>query len=250
VLGKVEGVEHIVLTYLDNEALDERIVKSIESHRHNLGWWKVYGLGQLGEVEGRIFTGWQVIPSVPHEARLERKGLDFGYTNDPTAIVDVYRYNGGFVFDQQCYRTGMANRAIADLLNATQKCLVIADSSEPKSIDEIRTYGIDIVPAEKGPGSVNRGIAYVQDQRISVTERSVDLLKEYNNYLWLTDRNGKFINEAQDFGNHCMDAIRYALSLYSMPQGGQPSGAVGGGTGRVYSYGAARLRAINSRNRT
>jgi phage terminase large subunit len=89
-------VDFITLTYKDNEALDQRIVDSIESKMNNKSWWKVYGLGQLGEVESRIFKDWQIIDEIPHEARLERYGLDFGYSNDPTTIIAIYRYNGGF----------------------------------------------------------------------------------------------------------------------------------------------------------
>lgn len=207
--------DFITLTYKDNEALDPQIVKAIEARQHNKGWWRVYGEGQLGESEGRIFTGWEVIDEIPHEARLERRGLDFGYSNDPTAIVDVYWYNGGFIFDERMYRKGMSNKQIADFLAAENPdVLVMADSAEPKSIDEIKLYGVNILGANKGAGSVNQGIQFVQNQKISVTKSSTLLLKEYRNYLWETDKDGQITNVPEGVWNHCMDAIRYALETY------------------------------------
>ncbi len=211
--GKRDDIEELVLTYLDNEALDDRIKKSIEQRRDNKSWWKVYGLGQLGEIEGQIYRDWQIIDEVPHEARLERTGLDFGYSVDPTAIYDVYYLNGGYILDEITYETGLGNKQIADILKFKEKkALVIADSAEPKSIDEIKGFGVSILPSSKGPGSVNRGISFVQNQRISITKRSVNGIKEYRNYIHLIDKNGVIQNE-EDLrcANHAMSAVRYAL---------------------------------------
>lgn len=210
--------DFLILTYLDNEGLPESIVKEIESRRGNKYFWQVFGLGQIGEVEGKIYKDWQVIDEVPHEARLERIGLDFGYTNDPTAIDEIYRYNGGFVVNEVCHQTGLMNRQIADILLPYKGILVIGDSSEPKSIAEIKDCGVSIIGAEKGPDSVRNGIAFVQDQRISVTKRSVNVLKEYRNYMWMTDREGKILNVPQDIFNHHMDGIRYALNSFKVPE--------------------------------
>lgn len=214
ILGKRDDVDFITLTYKDNEALDEQIVKAIEARKNNKGWWQVYGLGQLGEVEGKIYKGWQIIDEIPHEARLERYGLDFGYSNDPTSIVAIYKYNGGFIFDEICYQKGLSNKQIADILNNLPKALVVADSSEPKSIDELKLYGVNVLPSLKGQGSVNKGIQFIQDQRISITKRSVNGLKEYRNYLWKVDKEGRIINTPEDIFNHFMDAIRYGLDSY------------------------------------
>lgn len=210
--GKREDVEHIILTYKDNEALDPEIVKTIELRKNRKSWWHVYGEGQLGEVEGKIYTDWQIISETPFEAKFVRRGLDFGYTNDPTAIVDIYKYNGSFILDEVCYQKGLSNKQIADiLLQKERSILTIADSSEPKSIDEISGYGVLIRGAKKGADSVRQGIQYVQDQKISVTERSLNLLKEYRNYLWEVDKNGKVLNVPEAGFDHCMDAIRYGL---------------------------------------
>lgn len=206
-----EDVDFLILTYLDNEGLAPAIVKSIESRKNNVNWWKVYGLGELGEVEAQIYREWQLNVDLPHEARLERRGLDFGYSNDPSALVDIYYYNGGYILDEQIYQKGLSNKQIADIILNLSKTLTIADSAEPKSIDEIKTYGVNIQPCIKGKDSVTQGIQFVQQQRISVTKRSVNLIKEYKNYLWETDKDGKIINEPIGIFNHCMDAIRYGF---------------------------------------
>lgn len=205
--------DFITLTYKDNEALDPAIVDSIEAHKHNKNWWSVYGLGQLGEAEGKIYKDWKIVETVPHEARLERRGLDFGYSNDPAALIDVYYYNGGYILDEQLYRKGMSNKNLADFVKNLSKpeVLVMADSAEPKSIDELVSYGLTILPAQKGPGSINQGIGYVQDQQISVTKRSLNLLKEYRNYLWQTDKDGRIINKPEGGNDHLLDALRYAF---------------------------------------
>lgn len=219
VLTKRADVEHIILNYLDNEGLSPEIIDSIEQRKNRAGWWQVYGLGQLGEVEGKIYKDWEIIDFVPHEARLERRGLDFGYSVDPAAIVDVYYYNGGYILDEVLYKKGQSNKQLADTINNIEiECLTIADSAEPKSIDEIKLYGVNILPAVKGPGSVSAGISFVQAQRISMTKRSINLIKEYRNYLWKTDKKtGKILNEPEGGLDHALDAVRYALSSVLRP---------------------------------
>jgi phage terminase large subunit len=213
-LEQRNDVEKIILTYKDNEALSPEIIASIEQRKNRKGWWKVYGEGQLGEIEGLIYKDWRVIDEIPHEARLERRWLDFGYTNDPSAIGEVYYYNGGWILNELLYRNGMSNKQLADFLNALDKpqTTIVADSAEPKSIDEIRSYGLVVVPCQKGKDSVVAGIQLVQDQPISVTRNSYNILKEQRNYMWWVDKNGKTLNQ-EDPGcaNHHMSGIRYAL---------------------------------------
>lgn len=211
----------VKVTYVDNEALDKQTVASIEARKHNVNWWKVYGLGELGELEGQIYKGWTQIDRVPDEARLERYGLDFGYTNDPTAIVAIYRWNNAYVLDEIVYQTGMVNQDIARKLKGQLDALVVGDSAEPKSIDEIKFAGVNIMPSTKGPGSVNQGIQTVQDQEIFVTKRSTNIIKEQRNYLWKTDRDGKTLNVPEDQFNHAMDALRYAIT--DLKHGAEPN---------------------------
>lgn len=210
--GKRPDVDFITLTYLDNEALDDVSKMEIESHQGNKYWWQVYGLGQLGVIEGRIYRDWEIVDEIDHHARLERYGLDFGYSNDPTSIVAVYKWNNSYILDEICFQKGLSNKQIADVFKNIQSQLIIADSAEPKSIDELKVYGLNVLPAEKGPDSVVNGIQLVQGQKIFITKRSVHVIKEYRNYLWETDKNGVILNIPEHQFSHSMDAIRYALT--------------------------------------
>jgi phage terminase large subunit len=230
-----DDIEFITLTYLDNEALlfemNQRTIKEIEAHRHNKKWWKVYAEGQLGDVEGRIFTGWNTMDEVPPEAKLVRRGLDFGFSADPLALVDVYKWNGSFILDERLYGLGIHNSTVAEFINNCEEptTLVFADSSEPKSIDEMVLLGAPVVGAHKGQGSIRHGIDFIQDQRIFVTRRSLHILKEYRAYMWEFDKNGEQTTTPQDFNNHCMDAIRYALETYSTQNNSRETGVVNAG---------------------
>jgi phage terminase large subunit len=214
ILQKRNDVDHLITTYKDNEGLSPEIVKSIESRKNRPGWWRVYGEGMLGEAEDRIYRNWQVIDEIPHEAKIVRRWLDFGYSVDETAIGTVYYYNGGYILDEETYLKGLSNRKIADiLLNLMEpETLVIADSAEPKSIDELKSYGVNVLPCVKGKDSVRNGIQIVQDQKISVTKRSLNILKEYRSYVWKRDREGRLTLEPSDIWDHHMSGIRYALS--------------------------------------
>ena len=117
------------------------------------------------------------------------------------------------------------NRQIADFLKNRPLSLVVADSAEPKSIDEIKEYGISVIPSVKGQGSINRGINYVQDQKISMTKRSLNLIKEYRNYLWKTDKEGKILDIPDTGFDHSMDAVRYGME--SLKGGLEPIRIVG-----------------------
>ena len=210
-----QDVDFIILTYKDNEALGDDMIKALEVRKHNKNWWRVYGEGLLGEAEGRIYRDWQIIdsmPDFPHEAKLWRYGLDWGYSNDPTAGVAVYKYDGGYILDEVLYQTRLSNSEVIDMFKNMDRKLIIADNNEPKSIADLKMAGLMIMPCEKGKDSVLNGIQFVQDQRISITKRSLNLIKEYRNYLWMTDKDGKTINEPSDIFNHLMDALRYAIA--------------------------------------
>jgi len=211
--------DFVVLTYKDNEALDKSIVQEIEKARDKAetseywaNWWRVYGLGQLGQVQGTIFTNWHQIDNVPQEAKYIGIGLDFGYSNDPTAIVMVYKWNNEFILDEIAYQKELSNKAIADILKPYGG-LVVCDSAEPKSIADLRSYGINATPCVKGKDSIINGIQKIQAlDRIHITKRSTNLIKEFRGYVWKTDRNGTALNEPIDFLNHGIDGCRYILS--------------------------------------
>lgn len=219
---EIEDTLYIRTSYKDNiKNIAERTVKKYEEYKESKPdhYWNMI-CGFVPEtVRGKIFNNWREIDAVPFEARLIRRGLDFGYTNDPTALVDIYEYNGGYILDEQLYRNGLQNKTIADTINnfSSPECLVIADSSEPKSIDEIKGYGVTILPATKGPGSIKTGIQFIQGQRISYTKRSKNIKIEYDNYAWFIDKDGNVLNEPKPGYDHAMDAIRYGLSSVLSP---------------------------------
>jgi len=174
-------------------------------------------LGEPNTVEGRIYTDWQIIDEIPHEARLWRRGLDFGYTIDPSVLEDIYEYNGGYIIDESLYAKGLSNKSIADhILNQPDQCLVIADSAEPKSIDEIANYGVQIVGCQKGSGSVNQGIQFVANQKISITRKSLKTITAYHNYCWQSDKRTTEHLPVPDDSIHewsnSMCAIRYGFN--------------------------------------
>jgi len=209
-----EDVDHLKLTYLDNEALSESIVKEIEKGKAKAktskyweNWWRVYGLGELGSLEGVIFDNWRLIDTIPREAELIGIGMDFGYTNDPTAVVEIYKYNNKRILNEICYRTGLVNQDIAKMLPSGT--IIYADSAEPKSIEEIRRTGKNIKGVTKGKDSIMFGISTMQGQEYLVTKQSTNIINELRYYCWDTDKNGKKLNKPVDMWNHAIDAIRY-----------------------------------------
>lgn len=224
-VGKRDDTDFIILTYKDNEALDEQIVRAIELRKSNKNWWRVYGMGEIGELEGLVYSGWQMITDIPKESQLLGYGLDFGYTNDPTAIVKVFKYNDGYILDEVCYQTGMKNQDIADLIlsESLQGVLGVADSSEPKSIAEIADNGIIIKGANKKSGEPKKSynqwaISKIQELTISYTANSKNLQREYLSYMWDTDRTGKSLNVPEDGNDHILDAAKYKLIDLIIPK--------------------------------
>jgi phage terminase large subunit len=206
--------DFLILTYKDNEALDERIVKEIEKNRSKAStssywanWWRVYGLGEIGMLEGVVFSNWKTIDTIPNEAKLIGYGLDFGFTNDPTAIIEIYNYNGQRIVNEIVFQTGLVNNEISKKLQ--KNVIAYADSSEPKSIEEIRRTGQLIKGVTKGQDSVNFGIQIMQSQLYLVTAQSTNLIKELRAYCWDRDKTGKQMNKPIDNFNHTIDALRY-----------------------------------------
>ena len=209
-----DDVDFLIVNYKDNEACPESalnfILKAKEKSKTSAyweNWYRVYGLGEIGNLEGVIFDNWKTIDSIPSEANLLGIGLDFGYTNDPTAIVEVYNWNGKRILNEICYRTGMVNSDIAKVL--PNYVPIYADSSEPKSIEEIRRHGKTIKGVTKGKDSINFGIQAMQEQEYLVTSKSTNIIKEFRNYTWDKDKQGNKLNKPVDFQNHICDAIRY-----------------------------------------
>ena len=212
-----EDVDFITLTYKDNEALSKTIVQEIEKAKYKTSeywrnWWKVYGLGQIGSLEGVCITDWREI-ELPKEARLLSYGMDFGYTNDPTTLIALYKYNNAYIFDEVIYQKKLLNSDISDLLKANEVTdIIYADNAEPKSIAELKNYGHTVLPCIKGKDSIVYGINLINQNEIYITSRSKNLIKELQSYIWIVDKEGNKVNKPIDAFNHCIDAARYAIT--------------------------------------
>lgn len=175
--------------------------------------WSVYGLGQPAKLKGAIFTNWEVIDKVPHEATLLGYGLDFGFANDPTALVALYKWNNAIIAHELIYETQLINSEISDKikeLGIEKNAFIVADCAEPKSIEELRRYGhFGIRPSKKGRDSINLSINLLKEFKIYITASSHGLEKEMKKYKWRETRDGKTIPDPIDEFNHCIDAMRY-----------------------------------------
>ena len=205
-----DSTKEIHSTYKDNPFLSDVQIAEIESNKDDDNWWKVYGLGLTGRPQGVIYKRWEQVDAIPDYAELVGRGLDFGFTNDPTAIVDVYRADGELWLDERCYRINLTNDKIAEFLRPLPGCTV-ADSAEQKSIAEIKNYGVRwIEPAIKGADSIRAGIQILQRYKMNVTKRSLNLINEIRNYKWKEDKiTGELLNVPIDKYNHALDAVRY-----------------------------------------
>jgi len=212
-----EDVDFIILTYLDNEACPQSAIDFIlkaksKANKSNFwdNWYKVYGLGQVGSLDGVVFNNWETINEVPKDALYLGSGMDFGYTNDPTTLIDCYRYNGKILLNEVIYRTGLLNNDIARLAKQdNERRFIYADAAEPKSIEEIKRHGVIIKAAAKGKDSINYGISLLQEHEMLVTKQSTNLIKELRNYTWAKDKAGDKVNKPIDAFNHAIDAVRY-----------------------------------------
>jgi phage terminase large subunit len=212
-IGK-PNVTLIISDHRHNTFLDQSIHDKIESIS-DYALWKVYARGMTGKLEGVIFREYNIIDVVPEDAKLVGYGLDFGFTNDPSTLIAVYKLSGELIIDELIYETGMLNKDISDrMFQLEVKGRIVGDSAEPKSIKELQGYGWQIEGAKKGPDSVRQGINILKTYKINITKRSSKVRIEFNNYKWKQDKAGDFINEAVDLYNHTIDAIRYvALNI-------------------------------------
>ena len=181
-------------------------------------YWRVYGEGLKAIFSARqIFNNWTFIDydEFP-EFDLEVEGIvgiDYGYSNDPTACVLVFKKHDRVYLHEILYQKGLTNSDIVDILKAKGygEVITYADSAEPKSIEEMRRLGLYIKPATKGQGSINAGISKLKEYDIFVSNESKNILREYQSYYWEQLKDGTIINKPQDKENHLMDSIRYAV---------------------------------------
>lgn len=217
-----EDCDFIQLTFEDNEMLPKEEREEILNYYKqgynedgtvkNSYWaniWRVYGLGEIGALEGVVFSNWSIIDTLPTDAKLEGYGLDYGYTNDPTALIAAYTYNGERIYHQVIYETGLFNSDIARLMSENGvpgTSPIYADSAEPKSNNELKQkHKFNVIGAEKGRDSIQFGISVMQENHFRVTRESSELINELNSYCWSKNK----ANVPEDKHNHAIDCCRY-----------------------------------------
>lgn len=222
--------EGIILTYLDNEGrpsnvdaefaiarqkADKEKEQGVDGYWSN--WCRVYIDGHIGSLQGVVFNNWHQCDTIPKDAQLVARGLDFGFTNDETALVEVYKLQNKLFLNELIYEKRLTGYDIAErmlILGFNKHEPIVADSARPETIEDIRRYGFNIEKANKGADSVLNSIDTLQQFEIYITKESTNLIKEFRGYRWLTDRSGKALNEPVDFMNHGIDAIRYVAQNY------------------------------------
>lgn len=212
-INKEEKTYHFISTYKDNPFLEQVIVDEIESLKHkNESLWKIYGLGLQAQIEGLIFNNVQLIDEMPMSKK-KFYGMDFGFTNDPTAIVEVIITNDAIYINELCYKTEMVTRDIITELkaNVEEGKRVISESADPRLIKEISNAGITITPVEKYPGSIEAGINKMLEYKICITRKSYNAIREFKNYTYEQNKEGKWLNKPIDAFNHIIDAVRYVI---------------------------------------
>lgn len=225
--------ELLIVTYLDNEALPHNTFLELEERKKKANtssywanWVRVYIYGQIGMLQGTIFDDFEMVDSIDvTNSKFVAFGLDWGFAQDPTALVAIYRNKDELYLHELLYDKNLTNQDIASKLkyyNISRSFEIVADSAEPKSIEEIRRLGYNIVPAKKGADSIRNGIDILKRYKLKVTKESVNLIKEFRSYTWATDRDGNTTGVPIDSFNHCCDAIRYvALNKLGVTNSGK-----------------------------
>lgn len=204
-------------TYKDNPYLDDRIIKSIEARQFiDPSWWRVYGEGELGNLEGIVFSNFDTCKVIPEQIDRYWYGLDFGFSPDPTALIYVGLHGDCLYVDEILYETGLTGSDLVNYLRGTtisKSTAIYADCARPEIIAEINRAGFNTFGAVKGDGSIVYGIDLMKRYKIMITERSINTLKEFRNYQWLKDKDGNPTGKPIDKYCHSIDAIRYVVRM-------------------------------------
>jgi phage terminase large subunit len=221
-----DDVTWINSTFRDNAFINDSVKQAILSYEPtpdnikrgtaNEYRWKVYGLGEVGRLEGLVFPDFKITSEWPSEFKWVTYGMDFGYTNDPTTLVEIRYAHGNLYWKQHIYETGLTNPDISaklEQIGFDRNERIIADSAEPKSIEELRRMGWNVKPAVKGADSIINGIDAIKRYPIYIHSSSKHLIEEFGSYTWKKDRNGNALNVPIDAFNHGIDAGRYAVSM-------------------------------------
>jgi phage terminase large subunit len=211
-IGK-PGVHLIISDHRHNPFLPQQVRDKIEALQDvDTELWRVYARGLTGKIEGLVLSNWHICEQIPEDAKLLAAGLDFGFANDETGCILVYKQNGELWVDEVLYETGLTNPDIAARLTAatiSKGLEIVADSAEPKSIEELKRLGWRITGARKGADSIKNSIDILKRYRLNITRKSTNLRDELARYKWKTDRSGKTLNEPVDSSNHLIDPLRY-----------------------------------------
>ena len=211
-LNKDKRTHHFISTYKDNPFLEQTIVDEIESLQHkNKSLWQIYGLGLQSQIEGLVFKDIEIVDQVPLWIKKTWIGLDFGYTNDPTAAIGVSMLDDDLYLDELFYRTHMLSGDIIKALKPYDHLKIISESADPRLVKEIRNSGLKIFPVDKFKGSIMAGLNKMLEYNIKITKNSTNLIKEFKNYTYLQDKDEKWLNEPIDAYNHGIDASRYVI---------------------------------------
>lgn len=209
------NAELIISDHRHNPFLSDKIRDKIEALKSkDLDLWKVYARGITGRIEGLIFKKWYILNEGFNDKKLIGYGIDFGFTNDPTSLIEVRMQDGELYVKELIYETGLTNKDIGDRmlgLGVSKGSLIVADSAEPKSIEELRRYGWTIDGVKKGKDSVMFGINLLKGYAINVHSSSKHLIKELEQYKWKVNKNGDSLNVPIDQYNHAIDALRYLI---------------------------------------
>ena len=206
-------------TYKDNRFIDHAYIERLEHLiEEDQNYYNIYTLGKWGVLSGRIFENYSTAETVPDKYDIRYYGLDFGYSIDPAAFVECRIIGKTLYVKEHLYQPNLTNKELADLIrsildaNQDKNGQILADSSEPKSIAELRRYGLNCQPAVKGPDSVLYGIQKMKQYQIIIDPESTNILKEFDGYKWAEDKFGNQLNKPVQYNDHTIDAIRYALS--------------------------------------
>jgi phage terminase large subunit len=221
-----DEVDFFRSTYLNNPFLEQSLVDEIERLKDtDADYWTIYGLGERGRSMDLIYQFHEVDEIPTDKAEFVAIGLDWGFSNDPTTAIEVWKHDNTLYLNELLYKRGLTNSDIAEELRALgvdKRIDIVCDSAEPKSIEELRRFGYRTHPAKKGPDSILNGIDILKRHRICVTSDSLNLVTELSRYKWMKDVNGTLLNRPTDAYNHALDAVRYvALNMLSQKKRGQ-----------------------------
>lgn len=211
-VNQEEKTHHFITTFEDNiQNLEQPVIDEIKSLKYkNPTLWQIYGEGKQAIVDGLVFPNFETIADIPAQIDKTFIGIDYGYTNDPTAIVEVGIEGENIYIREIAYQTHLMTNEIAQILKKQGK-KVISESADPRMIDELARDGVNIVPVQKYKGSIEAGIAKMQTMKIHVTKDSTNVIKEFKNYTYEKNREGKYLNTPIDMFNHAIDATRYVI---------------------------------------